>query len=161
MGALQARLGNYKAASPLLRKAIQLRPEAIGSYDHLFNVLERLDRHEESLGVADDGIAAARAHLAEVPDAQEARLHLGLLLARMAGAQEARRECARAREVAPRDGYTLFHSACILALIGDRNEALEALLEAQARGYFLQSELWSNTDLDSLRDLPGFRDLAG
>jgi serine/threonine protein kinase/Flp pilus assembly protein TadD len=161
MGALQARLGNYKAASPLLRKAIQLRPDGIGSYDHLFNVLLRLNRNEEGLGVADDGIAAARALLAKVPDAQEARLHMGLLLARMAGAEEARRECHRARELFPRDGYTLFHCACILALIGDREHALETLCEAHDRGYYLQSELWSNTDLDSLREMPRFRELAG
>lgn len=161
LGALEARLGNFKAASPLLRKAIQLRPEAIGSYDHLFNVLQRLNRHEESLEIGDDGIARARSELATVPDNQEARLHMGLLLARMSGAEEARRVCQKAREVAPRDGYTLFHCACILSLIGDREQALEALSEAQARGYYVQSELWSNTDLDSLRDLPRFRELAG
>jgi hypothetical protein len=86
---------------------------------------------------------------------------MGLLLARMSGAEEARRVCQKAREVAPRDGYTLFHSACILSLIGDREQAVEALSEAQARGYYVQSELWSNTDLDSLRELPRFRELAG
>jgi tetratricopeptide (TPR) repeat protein/predicted Ser/Thr protein kinase len=161
MGALEARLGNFKAAAPLLRKAINLRPAAIASYDHLFNVLQRLNRHEESLEIGDLGIAAARSELAQVEDNQEARLHMGLLLARMSGAEEARRVCQKAREVAPRDGYTLFHSACILSLIGDREQAVEALSEAQARGYYVQSELWSNTDLDSLRELPRFRELAG
>ncbi|QDU66284.1 protein kinase domain-containing protein [Engelhardtia mirabilis] len=161
MGALLARQGNLKAASPLLRRAIALAPTHIGSYDHLYNVLQRLDRYEEGLEVADRGIEAARAHLRDVPDDQEARLHLSLLLARMGSHDEARAECERARARAPKDGYTLFHIACVLALLGSEDESMDALEEAQSRGYYVRSELWSNTDLDSLRELERFQKLAG
>jgi tetratricopeptide (TPR) repeat protein/predicted Ser/Thr protein kinase len=161
LGALLARQGNYKAASPLLRRAIGLRPHHIGSYDHLYNVLYRLDRYEEALEVAEDGIRAARQYLRAQPDDQEARLHLALLLARMGSSEEARGEAQRARERAPKDGYTLFHVGCVLAVTGSPKEALSALEDAQSRGYYVRSELWSNTDLDSLRELPRFRDLAG
>lgn len=160
LGATQARLGNYKAASPLLRRAIALQPHSIGSYDHLYNVLLRLDRYEEGLEVADRGIASAREFLSEVPDSQEARLHLALLLARMGSMHEARSEVDRARESAPRDGYTLFNIGCVLALLDSLEESLGCLQEARERGYYVQSELWSNTDLDALRDLPGFRELS-
>ena len=160
LGATQARLGNYKAASPLLRRAIALQPHSIGSYDHLYNVLLRLDRYEEGLEVADRGIASARDFLAEVPDAQEARLHLALLLARMGSIHEARAEVDRAREAASKDGYTLFNIACVLALLDSLEESLECLREARERGYYVQSELWSNTDLDPLRDMPGFKELT-
>ena len=161
LGALLARAGNYKEAAPLLRRAINLRPTHIGSYDHLHDVLQRMNRYEEAIQIAESGIAAARAHLAQAPDNMEARLHLALLLARMGSHEEARAEALHAREAAPRDGYTAFHAACVLAIIGDLGESIELLKAAQSRGYFIESELGRNTDLDVLRGLPEFKALTG
>ena len=158
MGALLARLGNFKGASPLLRRAIALRPTHIGSYDHLYNVLCRLDRYEEALELAERGIQIGRRHLADVPDDQEARVHLALLLARMKLGDEAREEIERARELAPRDGYTAFHTACVHCLLGDSEKGMASLKEAQQRGYYVQSEVLRNTDLDCLRGLPEFEE---
>jgi serine/threonine protein kinase/Flp pilus assembly protein TadD len=161
LGASLARAGNFKNASPLLQRAIALAPTHIASYDHLYSVLQRLNRYEEALTTADSGIAAARAHLALVPDNQEARLHLAMLLARMGQADEARAEAGRARALAPKDGYTAFNVACVHAILGDLPEAVEALSAARERGFFIQSELLRNTDLDVLRGLPEFQALAG
>jgi tetratricopeptide (TPR) repeat protein len=160
LGAVLSRGGNYKEAAPLLRRAINLKPVHIGSYDHLHDVLQRLNRYEEAIQIAESGIAAARAHLAQVPDNMEARLHLALLLARMGSHDEARAEALHAREMSPRDGYTSFHAACVLAIVGDLAEAIEALKAAQSRGYYIESELVRNTDLDVLRGLPEFKVLA-
>jgi tetratricopeptide (TPR) repeat protein len=160
LGAVLARGGNFRDAAPLLRRAVALKPTHVGSYDHMYNVLQRLDRYEESLQIADQGIGAARAHLAEVPDNQEARLHMAMLLARLGQSDEARAEVARAREIAPKDGYTAYHAANVLALVGDLDEAVEQLAAAQARGYFIRSELGRNTDLDVLRGLPEFQQLV-
>jgi serine/threonine protein kinase/Flp pilus assembly protein TadD len=156
LGAVYARLGNFKEASPLLRKAITLHPRHIGSYDHLYGVLMRLNRYEEALQIADLGVSTARAHLVESPDNQEARLHMAMLLARGGQQIEAREAVAKARELSPKDGYTAFHSAVVLAILGDLNESLEALSVAAARGYCIQSELQRNVDLDVLRSLPDF-----
>jgi tetratricopeptide (TPR) repeat protein/predicted Ser/Thr protein kinase len=161
LGAVLSRAGNYKEAAPLLRRAINLKPTHIGSYDHLHDVLQRLNRYQEAIQIAEAGIAAARAHLAEVPDNMEARLHLAMLLARMGSHDEARAEALHGREMAPRDGYTAFHTACVLAIVGDLAEAIEALKAAQSRGYYIASELVHNTDLDVLRGLPEFKALAG
>jgi tetratricopeptide (TPR) repeat protein len=49
LGALLARLGNFEGASPLLQRAIALRPMHVGSYDHLYEVLVRLDRYQEAI----------------------------------------------------------------------------------------------------------------
>jgi serine/threonine protein kinase/tetratricopeptide (TPR) repeat protein len=160
LGAVYARLGNFKEASPLLRKAITLQPANIGSYDHLYGVLMRLNRYEEALQIADLGISVARAKLAEVPDNQEARLHMAMLLARAGRQAEAREAVVKARELSPKDGYTAFHAAIVLAILGDLNESLEALSTAAARGYCIQSELARNADLDILRALPDFQALV-
>jgi len=160
LGAVYARQGNFKEASPLLRKAVTLHPTHIGSYDHLYGVLMRLNRYEEALQVADQGIAAARAQLAAVPDCQEARLHMAMLLARAGRHEEARDAVTQARELAPKDGYTAFHAAIVLAILGDLNDSLEALSIAVTRGYCITSELARNADLDVLRSLPDFQSLV-
>ncbi len=161
LGAIYARAGNFKEASPLLRRAIALKPTHIASYDHLYNVLQRLDRYEESLQVADEGIAAARAHLASAPDNQEARLHMAMLLARLGSADEARATVAKAHEISPKDGFTSFHCACVYAILGDVEESIAALGAAIARGYYAQTEILRNTDLDVLRGVPEFQALVG
>lgn len=162
LGALYARMGNFKEAAPLLRKAIAFKPTHIGSYDHLYNVLRRLDRDpEEPLVVADEGITAARKHLATAPDNQEARLHMAMLQARLYGATKGPRETVqKARELAPKDGYTAFHAACVYAILGDTSEAIEALRAAQSRGYYIQTELQRNTDFEVLRSDPEFQALV-
>jgi tetratricopeptide (TPR) repeat protein/predicted Ser/Thr protein kinase len=159
LGALRAREGNFKNAAPLLQRAIALKPTHIGSYDHLFRVLQSLDRYEESLEIADRGIQAAKGHLAEVPDNQEARTHLALLLARLGLVDEARDQARLARERSPKDGYTAFYCACVYALLGELDEALESVSQAVERGFYVQSELVRNSDLDVLRGLPQFQTL--
>jgi adenylate cyclase len=155
-----ARAGDFKHAAPMFRRAIALKPMHIASYDHLYGVMQRLNRYEEAIQIADQGIAAARAHLVKVPDNQEARLHLAMLQGRIGLADEARAETAKARELSPKDGYTAFHAACVYAIVGDLPEAVEALSQAQHRGFFIQSELVRNTDLDVLRGLPEFQQLG-
>ena len=95
-----------------------------------------------------------------MPDNKEARLHLAMLLARMGSRDEARAEAMHARELAPKDGYTAFHAASVHAIVGDLSEAIESLKAAQSRGYFIESELVRNTDLDVLRGLPEFKALG-
>jgi serine/threonine protein kinase/Flp pilus assembly protein TadD len=160
LGASLARAGNFKNASGLLQRAIALKPMHIASYDHLYSVLQRLNRYEEAIEIADQGIAAARAHLSKIPDSQEARLHLAMLQGRIGLAEEARGHANRAREMFPKDGYTAFHAACVYAIVGDLAESVEALAQAQHRGFYIHSELVRNTDLDVLRGMPEFQQLA-
>jgi serine/threonine protein kinase/tetratricopeptide (TPR) repeat protein len=161
LGALLGRLGNHEGASPLLQRAIALRPTHIGSYDHLYGVLCRLDRYTEAIEIADRGIAAAKKHLAEVEDDQEARLHMAMLLARMGLGDDARAVVVQARQRAPKDAYTCFHAACVHALFGEIEPALTLLQEAQERGFYLRPELARNSDLELLRGRREFAALMG
>ncbi|MEM1449419.1 MAG: protein kinase [Planctomycetota bacterium] len=163
LGSIYAREGNFKSATGLLQRAIGLKPTHVASYDHLYNVLVRLDRYEEALETADSGIASGRKHLREVDDDIDGRLHMGMLYARLGRADEARAEVDGAMERAPRDGYTCYHAACVHALLADPDDldrAMELLGSARDRGYYLRGELTRNTDLDVLRSLPEFRELV-
>jgi serine/threonine protein kinase len=161
LGALLGRLGNHEAASPLLQRAIALRTTHIGSYDHLYGVLCRLDRYTEAIQIADRGIAAARKHLEEVPDDQEARLHLAQLLARMGLGDDARAVVTEARKRAPKDAYTSYHAACVHCLLGEIELSLTLLEEASERGFYLRPELVRNPDLELLRGRREFAQLLG
>ena len=161
LGATLAREGNFKGASPLLRRAIALKPCHIASYDHLYCVLKGLDRYEEAIEVADRGIATARDCLKTREDNLEARVHLGLLLARMGLEAEALLEMQKIRRLAPKDGYALFHVACVHAVLNQPAAALTALGESQSRGYYIDSELLRNADFDILRGLPEFKKFSG
>ena len=161
LGKLLGRLGNYEGSSPLLRRAIALKPVHIGSYDDLYRVLGRLDRYEEAIELADRGISLAKKHLRNVPDDQAARLHAAMLLARMALTDEAREMVTEARRRAPKDGFTCFHAAAVHAVLKEEDEAVKLLREAQSRGYYLPAEVLSHADLAILRERPEFDELIG
>ena len=158
LGTMLSREGNFKGASPLLQRAIAIRPTYISTYDHLYHVLQRLDRYEEAIELADRGIAVAKKQLSKVPDDQDARVHLATLLARMGLRDEALAQVGVCREYGPKDGFTSFHVALVHAVLGEPEESLAALAAAQARGYYVKVEERS-PEFDILRGLPEFQEL--
>lgn len=158
LGAMLSREGNFKGASPMLQRAIAIKPNYISTYDHLYHVFQRLDRYQEAIETADRGIAMAKKQLAQVPDDQDARVHLATLLARMGLRDEAYAQLAKAKEYGPKDGFTSFHAAIVHAVLGEPQESLEALSNAQSRGYFIRIEERS-PEFDILRGLPEFQEL--
>jgi tetratricopeptide (TPR) repeat protein len=159
LGGLLGREGNFKAASPLLQRAIAIRPGYISTYDHLYKVLQRLDRYQEAIETADRGITAAKQQLARAADDQDTRVHLALLFARMGSRDDALNEVGRALETGPKDGFTAFHVALVHAVLGNPEESLEFLTTAQQRGYYIRTEQRS-TEFDILRGLPQFQSLV-
>lgn len=159
LGAQYARLGNFAEAIAMLQRAIDLKPGHVPAYDHLFSAFKRAGKYERSLVIAERGIEAGEERLSKVPDDQDVRLHLALLFARRGSIDDARVQVAEAKRLFAKDGYTLFHLACVHALFGEADEALRLLISAQSRGYYIRSELHSNSDLDLLRGNPAFEEL--
>ena len=158
LGAMLSREGNFKGASPLLQRAIAIKPNYISTYDHLYHVFQRLDRYQEAIETADRGIAVAKQQLAHVPDDQDARVHLATLLARMGLRDEALAQIETCREFGPKDGFTSLHISIVHAVLGEPEESLAALTTAQSRGYFIRVEDRS-PEFDILRGLPEFDEL--
>jgi serine/threonine protein kinase/tetratricopeptide (TPR) repeat protein len=159
LGGLLGREGNFKAASPLLQRAIAIRPGYISTYDHLYKVLQRLDRYQEAIETADRGITAARKQIARAADDQDTRVHMALLFARMGNRDDALAEVGRALQLGAKDGFTAFHVALVHAVLGNPEESLEYLTSAQERGYYIRTEQRS-TEFDILRGLPQFQSLV-
>jgi len=159
LGALLAREGNFKYAQEHLERSLELRPGHVGAADNLYLVHMRLGGTEEAITVAEAGIQRGLEQLIQFPDDQETRTHTALLFARLGRRAEARELLEEAREKFPKDGFTNFRVACILAALGDSEDAVTELSAARDRGYFVRGELLGSTDLDILRGLPGFDDL--
>jgi serine/threonine-protein kinase len=158
LGALLSRTGNYKEASPLLQRAMGLKPSYISTYDHLYSVLNRLDRYHEAIEIADRGIVEAKRQLQRVPSDQDARVFLALLQARMGLREDALATIEEAKRIGPKDGFTAFHMASAYAVLGNLDEAIEELANAQARGFYIRIEQ-RNPEFDILRGRPEFQEL--
>jgi adenylate cyclase len=159
LGALLARGGNFRYAQEHLERSVGLRPGHVGAADNLYLVHMRLGDTEAAISVAESGIQNGLEQLIKFPDDQEARTHTALLFARLGRRAEARELLEEARGKYPKDGFTNFRVACILAALGDSEDAVTELSAARDRGYFVRGELLGSTDLDILRGLPGFDDL--
>ena len=79
------------------------------------------------------------------------------LLSRRARHAEALPLDRRLVELFPHDYVVRYNLACSLAMVGKANEAVEALRQALALGYNDFAHMASDSELDSLRDLPEFR----
>jgi thioredoxin-like negative regulator of GroEL len=94
-----------------------------------------------------------------VPDDQDTRLHLAMLLARMGLRDECLAELARACRSVRRTASRRSMVAQVHAALGNPEEALQHLLAAQSRGYFVRSELRSS-EFELLRGMPDFQKLG-
>jgi len=70
---------------------------------------------------------------------------------------EALRLLRQAHEKAPQDARILYNLACMLAVNGQREEALETLSKAVEAGFHMPDLIAADSDLASLRDDPRFQ----
>lgn len=98
---------------------------------------------------------------AEDADNAGYKVYLGTLAARLGERDEATRISAELESLDPlhEDKATPYNRACIAALLGDRERAVELLREAYARGLRYGVEEHRDMDLEPLRDYLPFQEL--
>ncbi len=64
----------------------------------------------------------------------------------------------RLSELLPEDCVVAYDLACILSLMGRKQEAIQQLIQAVQKGYSDWLHLETDRDLDALRDEPAFQD---
>ena len=137
------------------------RRSYISTYDHLYNVLQRLDRYEEAIETADRGHRRrAQAARARRPTTRTRACTWRMLLRahgqprRGPGGGRAARSSS-----APRTATRPSTWRWCTRSLGNAEESLEALTSAQERGYYIRYEQRS-TEFDILRGLPQFQELV-
>ena len=174
-----AYLGEYERGEAAARRAVALQEEflsgherilVVGAYMRLGHLAGLQGRHEEALG----HFQAELAFLQRVDHALRARiqvelhLRLGSVHLRLGHREEGLAALGVAREHFERrvrlgadDPHTRYYGACLYALLGERDLAIDSLQRAaRDRRPFTVERAKQEPDLDTLRDDPRFRVLV-
>jgi len=121
--------------------------------------LEALGRHEDALARYQQAILAAEKHMELNPDDARAANTRAVALIRVGRTEEGLEWGTRAVELDPVDAGVRYNVACLYAVAGQPEAALRFLEEAVEVGFGNRDWLERDPDLDSIRDLPRFREL--
>jgi tetratricopeptide (TPR) repeat protein len=120
---------------------------------------EAAGRHETAATAYRRALIVATKHLEMHPDDPRAATMRAVSLCRLGEASEGLRWARKALEIDPDDAGVRYNVACLYALDGKRQEALECLEECQRLGFSNMDWIQRDPDLASLRDEPRFRRL--
>jgi TolB-like protein/Tfp pilus assembly protein PilF len=118
-----------------------------------------LGRKAEAEAAYRRGLHVAQQHLEMNPDDPGAATMCAVSLCRLGRPEEGLAWAQRAREIEPNDARVLYNVACLFALEGKTDEALDGLERAVQAGFGAREWIANDPDLDGLRDHPRFKAL--
>jgi TolB-like protein/Tfp pilus assembly protein PilF len=151
--------GKFEEAVSHYREAWRVRPEDYQAIYLSAEALMKLRRREEALDAARHGLDVADAHLELNPDDARAWYLSAGALMRLGQRDQALERARRALAIDPEDPAVLYNVACVYALAGSSEEALDQLDKAIQNGFGHRDWLENDSDLDSIRDEPRFQTL--
>lgn len=154
--------GRYAEAAALFVRAADLRETDYISLVLLRDCYASLGRAEPALAAARQGFARIEAQLARRPDDAMALCAGAAMLVSLGDPARALAWAGRALALNPEDYVVHYNAACTYAEAGRPDAALERLEHISSRsprvGSWLLGIVKHDVQLDSLRDLPRFRD---
>ncbi len=148
---LQGWLGN-RATAP----GPSTEPDSSGSRPTTAT-LEQARGYQQA-GDWDAAVTAYEALLVEQPDSPASWFGLAYCLHMRGDYEKAIEAHRRSATFEQTRGISLYNLACAYALTGRTDEALDALKASRDAGFDLSSAIRTDSDLDSLRDDPGFKE---
>ncbi len=145
--------GHTQRALKYFEKALELDPD---DYESPLLVLSNYNKSGDPVGAkqaARIGVERAERHLEDYPDNPRA-YYLGAMgLIVLGKPEQALKWADRARTLAPGDSATRYNLACVYAVTGETEKALDCLENS------ISSRSWIENDpeLDSLRDHPRYK----
>jgi tetratricopeptide (TPR) repeat protein len=134
-------------------------PESYGTHALLASVYVSLGRSDDARATQRTAVALAERQLEDTPDDERA-LYLGAgALSALGDRAKARDWAKRALAMEPDDSAVLYNVACVYALLGLRDSAVDCLDQAITNGFGHWEWIEHDSDLDSLRELPRFKQL--
>ena len=152
--------GNFEEAVYYFGRAAEIRPDDYLSPIHLMSAFRSLGRNAERKRWAKIGIERAQRALDRNPENSGPAHRGALALAHMDEEAAAREWAGRAMAIDPDDIVAQYNIACVYAMLGEADKALD-LLERLLPNSSTYQMLWfrNDSDLDALRDLPRFQKL--
>lgn len=152
-------VGKAADAAKWFERAVAVRPDDFAAQMLLANCYHVLGRVDDSTSAMRRAYDSARKHLELNPDNPRA-LYMGALALTGLGESERSRDWTRrALKMEPEDPSVLYNIACAFAKENQTGEAVEALTKAIDNGFGHWQWIEHDTDLDSLREDPGFIEL--
>ena len=148
-------------AALALERAAEVDPDDYQAATLLGQVYRDLGRESDRLATLRRGLECARRRLVLEPDDTRA-LYLGAnALMSMGNREEGLEWGRRAMERDPEDKAVLYNVACIHAVAGEKEAAMEILDKALRGGWGNIAWIKQDTDLETLHDDPRWKELVG
>jgi adenylate cyclase len=152
-------VGRLVEAARWFESAARLRPEDYATPALLSSVYVSLERPEEAEAAQRRAVELADQRLKVVPDDERA-LYLGAsCLSSLGDSGRAREWAKRAVAMEPDDSAVLYNVACVYALLGLHDSAIDCLERAIQNGFGHWDWIAHDSDLDALRAHPRFASL--
>jgi adenylate cyclase len=149
--------GNYEKAARLFVQASEVNLADYQSPSFLALAYTAMGRTEDAKKARHRTIELIEQHLDMNPDDTRA-LYIGAAnLSSIGDSQRAKNWAGRAFEAGRNEPMVLYNVACTYALLGESERALELLEKAVKLGWGDRAWLETDSDLDSLRDIPRFK----
>jgi serine/threonine-protein kinase len=160
LGTLRFFQGRYEDAVPVFEKAVKLEANEYLWWGNLGDGYRWAPGQRAKAAPAyENAIRLARERLAAHADDQDARTYLALYLAKTGNKNAALAEVAKFDAAPTKEAETLFRSAVVHELCGERDAAVATLSAAAKRGYSLK-EIRNEPELLSLRADPRYQTLV-
>jgi len=159
-GRVSFQQGKFEDALRLFMAAADIRPD----HEALFlaaQSLEALGRKEEAMAKNHEGIQVVAEHMESNPDDSRAATFRAVAYGRVGDSHEGSKWAERALAIDPSDSGVKYNVACLCALQGESDRAIELLTEALDGGFSQRAWIENDPDLDSLRSDPRFNELLG
>jgi TolB-like protein/Flp pilus assembly protein TadD len=151
--------GKLEEAVSHYNDAWRVRPEDYKAILLSTDALAKLGWDDKALEAARQGVQVADAHLQLNPDDAHAWQLSGAALMRLGQREQAMERARRALAIDPEDTVALYNVACIYALAGSSNEAIDHLDRAIQNGFGQREWLENDSALDPIRGEPRFQAL--
>jgi adenylate cyclase len=153
--------GNHEKAARLFIQASEVNPADYQCHGFQALAYTALGRTEEATKARVKTIELIERHLDMNPDDTRALCFGAANLSSLGESQRAMDWATRALENSSEEPLVLYNVACTYTLEGETDRSMELLEKAVNLGWGDRAWLETDSDLDSLRDLPRFKSLLG
>ncbi len=151
--------GRLADAAGHFEAACRLRPDDFQAAGHLGSIYVGLGRKEEALAASRYSLQVIEKHIGLNPDDARA-LYLGAVTqCQLGNTQRGLDWAGRALAIDPEEPVTLYNVACVYALQGKLETALDCLEASLQFGFGHKEWIEHDSDLDALRSLPRYQAL--
>jgi non-specific serine/threonine protein kinase len=152
--------GDLAKAAELYQQASRLNPDSYEAFSLIVGVYHGLGRPVEAAAAEQRALQLIEKHVENHPDDARALYFGAGLLARKGNPEKAYDWAGRALSIDSEEPSILYNVACVYALLGKTEDALECLAKVtKEHGTFFKNWAAKDSDLDALRSDPRFHAL--